>query len=261
VFQQKGFGAASLGDVALALGTDRASLYYYVSSKEELFHEVVYTAAEDNVLRAEAIRDGEGTATEKISALVHSLMMSFEEHYPYLYVYIQEKMSQIGAEDDPWASKMWSLNTRYDDAVLAIVQDGIDSGEVRAIAPARVIAYGVVGIVNWSHRWFRPTGDLTANQLADAYAEVLLSGLRSRGKAKAAGGKSSGEQRAHDAKAAVARGATGRSPAAAEATRTSKPRTAAKAPAKSAVARKPSVAGASASKASTTQPRRGGQPR
>src|SRR5882757_4242361 len=88
VFQEKGFGAASLGDVAIALGTDRASLYYYVSSKEELFHEVVYTAAEDSVLRAEAIRDGDGTTTEKLSALVHSLLSSFEEHYPYLYVYI-----------------------------------------------------------------------------------------------------------------------------------------------------------------------------
>jgi AcrR family transcriptional regulator len=203
VFQEKGFGAASLGDVAIALGTDRASLYYYVSSKEELFHEVVYTAAEDSVLRAEAIRDGDGTTTEKLSALVHSLLMSFEEHYPYLYVYIQEKMSQVGAENDPWASSMWTLNKRYDDAVLTIVQEGIDSGEIKAVAPARVIAYGIVGMVNWSHRWFRPTGDLTAEELADAYAEMLLSGLRTRGKLTAAG-KTSGRRRAHDVKAEVA---------------------------------------------------------
>jgi AcrR family transcriptional regulator len=205
VFQEKGFGAASLGDVAIALGTDRASLYYYVSSKEELFHEVVYTAAEDSVLRAEAIRDSDGTTTEKLSALVHSLLSSFEEHYPYLYVYIQEKMSQVGAKDDPWASNMWTLNTRYDDAVLAIVQEGIDSGELKAVAPARVIAYGIVGMVNWSHRWFRPTGDLSAQELADAYAEILLSGLRTRGKLTAAG-KTSGRQRADDARDAVARG-------------------------------------------------------
>jgi AcrR family transcriptional regulator len=203
VFQEKGFGAASLGDVAIALGTDRASLYYYVSSKEELFHEVVHTAAEDSVLRAEAIRDGDGTTTEKLTALVQSLLMSFEEHYPYLYVYIQEKMSQIGREDDPWASSMWTLNRRYDDAVMAIVQEGIDSGELKALAPARVLAYGIVGMVNWSHRWFRPTGDLTAKQLADAYVEMLLSGLRARSQRPAAG-KVSGRRRPHDVRATVA---------------------------------------------------------
>lgn len=177
VFQQKGFGAASLGDVATALGTDRASLYYYVSSKEELFHEVVYAAAEDNVLRAELIRDGDGTTREKIAALVQSLMESFERFYPYLYVYIQEKMSRIGGPDDPWASEMWKLNARYDDVVQSIVQRGLDDGEIKPVAPARVIAYGIVGMVNWSHRWFRPAGDLSAAQVGEAYADIVLSGV------------------------------------------------------------------------------------
>src|ERR1700682_3469515 len=140
VFQRKGFGAASLGDVATALGTDRAMLYYYVSSKEELFHEVVYAGAETNVLRAEAIRDGGGTTTEKIAALVHSLMVSFEEYYPYLFVYTQEKMSPamvgVKGKEDRWTVSMWDLNTRYQDAVVSVVQKGIDAGELKPLAPA-----------------------------------------------------------------------------------------------------------------------------
>ncbi|GAC1574530.1 MAG: TetR/AcrR family transcriptional regulator [Candidatus Dormibacteria bacterium] len=182
VFQEKGFGAARLGDVADALGTDRASLYYYVSSKEELFHEVVYAAAESNVVRAEAIREGEGTTTEKVAALVLALMESFDEHYPYLYVYIQENMieSRVAARttDDHWSASMRDLNTRYQDAVGEVVQRGLDAGEIKPVAPARVITYGILGMVNWSHRWFRPQGDLTAREVADAFAEILLSGLR-----------------------------------------------------------------------------------
>jgi AcrR family transcriptional regulator len=247
VFQEKGFGAASLGDVAIALGTDRASLYYYVSSKEELFHEVVHTAAEDSVLRAEAIRDGDGTTTEKLSALVQSLLMSFEEHYPYLYVYIQEKMSQIGREDDPWASSMWTLNRRYDDAVMAIVQEGIDSGELKALAPARVLAYGIVGMVNWSHRWFRPTGDLSAKELADAYVEMLLSGLRA-GNQRPAAGRASGRRRPHDVKPTVASNPAQRTSVRGEGTGT------AARPAAKAAARKAPAAGPAAKAAARKAP-------
>jgi TetR/AcrR family transcriptional regulator, cholesterol catabolism regulator len=177
VFAEKGFNATNLGDVANVLGTDRASLYYYVSSKEELFHAVVYTAAESSALRAEAIRDGEGTAVEKIAALVQSLMKSFEEHYPYLYVYIQEKMSRLGDTDDPWASDMWKLNTRYEYAFVAVLQEGIDAGEIKPVAPARVIAYGILGMIGWSHRWFRPTGDLSAHEVVSAFTDILLTGV------------------------------------------------------------------------------------
>ncbi len=60
IFREKGFRGASLADVAESLGTDRASLYYYIGSKEELFHEIVRGAAEANAQQAEAIRDGEG---------------------------------------------------------------------------------------------------------------------------------------------------------------------------------------------------------
>ena len=46
VFRKKGFTATSLADIAESLGTDRATLYYYIGSKDELFHEIVRDAAE-----------------------------------------------------------------------------------------------------------------------------------------------------------------------------------------------------------------------
>ncbi|MEU0482583.1 TetR/AcrR family transcriptional regulator [Streptosporangium sp. NPDC006013] len=179
VFREKGYGAASLGDVANALGTDRASLYYYVSSKEELFHAVVFQAAEDNVVRAEAIRDGDLPVARKLAALVRELMLSYEKHYPYLFVYIQEKMSMFGPEEEgsEWTADMWDLNRRYEDVVLAVVQQGLDEGVFKALATPRVLSYGVIGMVNWSHRWFRPEGSVTAREVGDAFAEIVLKGL------------------------------------------------------------------------------------
>ena len=181
VFQEKGFGAASLGDVAIELGTDRASLYYYVSSKEELFHAVVFHVAEENVLVAETIRDSDLPPADKLAEMIHELMLSYEKHYPYLYVYIQEKMASFEPEADQessvWASDMFSLNTRYEAAINAVLREGIDQGVFKSLAPERVIAYGIVGMVNWSHRWFRPEGRLSADQISRAYAEIALKGL------------------------------------------------------------------------------------
>jgi AcrR family transcriptional regulator len=181
VFQTKGYGAASLGDVANVLGTDRASLYYYVSSKEELFHAVVFKAAEDNVLKAEAIRDRDDTAVAKLSDIIHELMASYEKHYPYLFVYIQEKMTSFVPDGDDeesvWAADMRSLNERYETAVLDVVNQGHAEGVFKTLASARVTSYGIIGMVNWSHRWFRPDGPSSAEEVGDAFTEIVLKGL------------------------------------------------------------------------------------
>ena len=47
------------------------------------------------------------------------------------------------------------INKRYDDAVIGIVESGFKEGSIRRVGSARVIAYAIIGMVNWTHRWYR----------------------------------------------------------------------------------------------------------
>ncbi len=67
LFKDHGYAGTSLADVAEALSMDRASLYYYIGGKQELFQDVVGGAVERNALRAEEIVAGPGTAPEKLA--------------------------------------------------------------------------------------------------------------------------------------------------------------------------------------------------
>jgi AcrR family transcriptional regulator len=181
IFREKGFRGASLADVAESLGTDRASLYYYIGSKEELFHEIVRGAAEVNAQQAEAIRDGTGTAVDKLGHLITSLMASYSAHYPYLYVYIQEDLSKVADRRSVWARQMAAISKRYEDAVIEIVESGFKEGSIRQVGSARVIAYGIIGMVNWTHRWYREgaTGMPSAAEIGGSFIEMVLNGLSS----------------------------------------------------------------------------------
>jgi TetR/AcrR family transcriptional regulator, cholesterol catabolism regulator len=181
IFKRHGYRGAKLVDVAEALQLDRASLYYYVGSKEELFHDVVGGAVERNTAAAEGIVAGPGTAPDKLRALVTSLMVSYAETYPFLYVYIQENLSNISPDRSDWAREMQHLNKRYENAVVAIVQEGIDSGAFTTNTQPWVIAYGIIGMVAWSNRWFDPNESaVPAEAIGSAYADTLLAGLQVR---------------------------------------------------------------------------------
>lgn len=179
IFKEHGFRATKLSDVAEALGMDRASLYYYVGGKEELFHEVVGGAVAANADAAEAIRQAPGTAPEKLQTLITGLMVSYAENYPFLYVYIQENLNTIAPDRSPWSREMRRHNKRYENAVVEIVQSGIDEGSLRADGTAWVIAYGIIGMVAWSNRWFDPnTSPVDAHTIGATYANVIVDGLR-----------------------------------------------------------------------------------
>ena len=178
VFKAKGLQGANLGDIAAESGADRASLYYYVSSKEELFHEVVREAAEASLAAAQAIRDGVGPAPDKLRRLIVSLMESYAEYYPILYVFIQENLSHVPDSGAGWAQDMRRVNKDYEQIVVDLVQSGYDEGTMRGDAPAWVVAYGVMGMVGWTNRWFNPTdGAQTATEIGTAFADCLLLGL------------------------------------------------------------------------------------
>jgi len=177
VFRARGYRGTSLADIAEAVGTDRASLYYYVSSKEELLDEVVTDVVKANLVVAEQIRDSDAGAPHKLRTLVTQLMCSYAEHYPFLYVYLQENLAHVAAPRQAWATEMRRVNRRYEAAIEAIVQQGIEEGSLRAVSSPRVMAYGLIGMVSWTggscrsaRRWTpRPSGSPTPSCCSTAW--------------------------------------------------------------------------------------------
>lgn len=178
VFHEKGYQATSMGAVAKKLGIDRASLYYYISSKEELFDEVVREVVQNNLATAQEIQRSEATPPEKLRRLVMAMMASYEEDYPLIYIYIRENLRLVSDKRSKWSKAMRQLNRDYEQAVIDIIEEGYEDGSFRRIGSTKVVAYGVIGIVSWTNRWFRPDrSEVSGEEIGRIYADMLLAGL------------------------------------------------------------------------------------
>lgn len=178
VFNKRGFSATSLSAVANELGMDRATLYYYISDKQELFDEVVREASERNIAAAETALAAEGPPLDRLRTVITELMNSYAANYPLLYVYLRENLSAVDPDRTEWSKYMRGLSHRFEDAVIAIVQEGIDNGTIRPLASARVLAFGVLGMLGWTNRWFVPDrSPESAETIGTAFAEMVVRGL------------------------------------------------------------------------------------
>ncbi len=180
VFNQRGLQGTTISAVADELSIDRASLYYYISCKEELFDEVIREASEENVAIARRIQASNESPRDKLRALISGLMESYGKHYPLLYIYIRENLSHVGAKRSKWARQMKKINRDYDDAVISIIEEGYADGSFRNLGSAKIVAYGILGMINWSNRWFRPAEYTeTALEVGQTYADLIIGGLDS----------------------------------------------------------------------------------
>jgi len=178
VFKVRGYRGTKLADIATVLGIDRVSLYYYISSKDEVYEEVVTAVVISNTEHILEIRDSSIPVEQKLRDTIEHVMNAYADNYPFLYVYLQENLSHVAPNRMEWASKMREINRRYTQALVEIIQQGYDSGTFREVAPAGVVANGVLGMVSWTNRWFDPNrSQVTAEVIGRGYADIILDGL------------------------------------------------------------------------------------
>lgn len=180
VFKDKGFEAATLSDIAERLGMDRASLYYYADSKAQLFREGVQGLTDANVARAEEILRLDTTAQEQLRLLAEHLLESYEKQYPYTHVYFQEDMRKIEAADEAWSAHMARQIRRLHSIATQMITKGMDEGSFRSDIRSDVAANAYFGMINWTHRWYRPGRGLSPTELADSFSVLFLEGLITR---------------------------------------------------------------------------------
>ena len=178
VFDRLGLKGASISAVAAELGIDRASVYYYISSKEELFDEVLRAVAQRNSEIALEIAASSVAPPQKLRDLIVAIMVSYGEHYPLLFIYIRENLSHVTGERSKSAAAMREINRVVENAFIDIIEEGYADGSLRNVGASRVVAYGMLGVVGWTHRWFRPeTSAHTAREIGETYADMILTGL------------------------------------------------------------------------------------
>jgi AcrR family transcriptional regulator len=179
LFKEQGFQSTRLIDIAREAGLDRATVYYYVGSKEELFQEAVEDVLVVNMAEAEKLMaDASLSWLERLHAIFVRLMVSYEENYPATFVYIQEQMHQVGAEETAWAQEIMKKTRRFDHLLITFIREAIAGGELRADIPPRLVENALFGMLNWTHRWFIPGGGMTGQQVAEAFWSIFIGGMK-----------------------------------------------------------------------------------
>ena len=86
LFREKGYKAASMRDLAEAVGVEAASLYNHIKSKSELLHELVFNVANRFVLKIDEIESEPISSLKKMEKILRFHIVEMIHNYEEVYV-------------------------------------------------------------------------------------------------------------------------------------------------------------------------------
>ena len=73
------------------------------------------------------------------------------------------------------AARAARARREYDRAIERAYRDGVDEGLFRDLPPT-IVVFGILGMCNWLHEWYKPEGRSTPTEIADVFLDVLERG-------------------------------------------------------------------------------------
>ena len=172
LFSERGYHATTVRDIARELNIQGGSLYAHIDSKEDVLWEIVSRAADQFLDAVEPIVASERGAVEKLREMVRAHVGVVAANLADATIYLHE-WKFLGEERRKLAAER---RDRYENMYRQVVEEGIRSGDFAPTDP-KMASILVLSAVNWLPQWYKTSGPLTPEEVADLFSELVLSGL------------------------------------------------------------------------------------
>ncbi|QJY49760.1 TetR/AcrR family transcriptional regulator [Pseudonocardia broussonetiae] len=174
IFGTRGYRATSMNEIAAGVGLSKPTLYHYFRNKEELLVRIYSDVLDESLRMAQETVDAAATPFDGLHDLLVSRVVHTCENRELLKICFEE-------EDElrPDLSEELIVRRRlFEDVAVSALRRHLDEHpEVRLAMAPKVFVNMCLGAVNWTYKWYRPTGPRTAAELGREMADALLAVL------------------------------------------------------------------------------------
>jgi AcrR family transcriptional regulator len=181
LFARRGYHATGINELCDANELGKGALYHYIGSKEELLA-AIHDRVMDEVMKgAERVADAGGSPSVQLEKMGDELLDVIHRYPDHVWVFLHEFPALTGER----AAQFRDRRHRYEQQVESVLREGIATGDFRDLDPW-LTARAWLGMMNYTYLWLRPSGKLSARDVAKPFTEIFMRGIEG-GRQAAAG--------------------------------------------------------------------------
>ena len=174
LFQQRGYDATSMNDVAASLKLSKGGLYHHFQSKDEILFEIMNHAMEITQERVINPVLGIKDPEERLRGLIRL-------HIEVVLSPRDREITVMLHENHPLPPGLRKrINARkkeYIHFVESLMAEVQRARQARGGVSPRAAAFALLGMINWIYQWYKPEGELQAQHLVPQFTTLVLEGI------------------------------------------------------------------------------------
>ncbi len=174
LFQERGYEATSMQDVASALNVSKGALYHHFQSKDEILFDIMNHGLD--VFDEEVLN-----VVRPIPDPVERLRACIARHIGMVLRGRDREITVLLHENRTLPSRLRKLINARKKSYIRFLEETIEAVQKQMaikndISP-RSAAFALLGMINWVYQWYRPGGPLGEEQLIRDYTAIFFDGL------------------------------------------------------------------------------------
>lgn len=173
LFARKGYNATSIREIADMMEIQKASLYYYISRKEDLIYEITKAAiGHVNASVNWALGQVTGPA-ERLYAFITAHVVSLLQHQNWHAAANEELLTFSGER----RKEIVALRDDYEMSLRRLIEEAQVAGLVRSDISAKFLGMVLFGMIVHIYPWYQPEVDVSPGELGFILADLFMMGI------------------------------------------------------------------------------------
>jgi AcrR family transcriptional regulator len=170
LISSEGYQGTSLQKIADKVGVHKSTLFHYIKSKEDLLVHILEQSGDNLTANLEKISSfEESEPVEKLRAAFENHLSSVIEDIGGLNIYLHELKMLPPKYRKIYTQKRRNYEKYFENVVTEMKNKGYFEG-----LDAKVITFGILGMLNSIPRWYRPEGRLTIKEVSDILFKMIV---------------------------------------------------------------------------------------
>jgi TetR/AcrR family transcriptional regulator, cholesterol catabolism regulator len=178
LFAAHGYAGTSLQDISDAAGASKGSIFHYIKSKSDLLRSVVVEHCRAHRTVIDQINErrtapGLERIAEFISLYIDYLLVADSPRT----LIVDREWRELASDEQKEILAIIETERVYLRDQIEVARE---RGEVNVSGPAGVMAAAIMGMLSWSHNWYRPSAALDVAGMTRAIVDLVMYGLIAR---------------------------------------------------------------------------------
>lgn len=170
LFDENGFHGVTVNQIVKNVGTSKGGFYHHFTSKDELLFVIHDTFITYVLEKATIANETYQSPTKKLQAIIKDFVKVFDLYKPHISVFYQENIYL----NPQYETLIKKKRDQFKQIIIKAISEGKECGEFRKDIPVEITGMAILGMVNWTYKWYKQSGSKSIEEIGDIFVDLIL---------------------------------------------------------------------------------------